>query len=65
VERLDSGQLAISVLGVDEVEQRRLRLRNDRLLTDGGFASDGPEGQASRSGIADLLVFPRGTDFNQ
>jgi curved DNA-binding protein CbpA len=33
VERLDSGQLAISALGVEQVEQSRLRLRNDHLLT--------------------------------
>ena len=36
VERLDTGQLAISALGVDQVEQGRLRLRKDRLLTAGG-----------------------------
>jgi len=32
VERLDTGQLAISALGVDQVEKRKLRLRNDNLL---------------------------------
>jgi hypothetical protein len=62
VERLDSGQLAISVLGVDEVEQRRLRLRNDRLLTADGFS---PEGQASHSGTEDLLESPRGFILNK
>ena len=32
IERLESGMLAISALGVDEVEQTRLRLGEDRLL---------------------------------
>ena len=62
VERIDSGHLAISVLGVDEVEKRRLRLRDDHLLTAGGVAPGGAEGQA-RS--ADLLVSPKGTAFNR
>ena len=34
VERLETGQMAISALGVDQVEQNRLRLKPDRLLTD-------------------------------
>jgi hypothetical protein len=58
VERLDTGHLAISALGVDQVEQSRLRLRNDRLLT---ADDDGEKGQ-SRS-AADLLVSPKGTTF--
>lgn len=61
VERLDTGLLAISVLGVDEVEKRRLRLREDHLLTAGGFAPGDKEGQAARSGAEDLLVSPKGT----
>jgi hypothetical protein len=65
VERLDTGHLAISALGVDEVEQGRLRLGKDRLLTAGGFAPEGAEGQAARSGTADLLVSPKGTAFNR
>ncbi|MCX6544407.1 MAG: J domain-containing protein [Acidobacteria bacterium] len=32
VERLDTGQLAISAMGVDQVEQGRLRLSHDHLL---------------------------------
>jgi hypothetical protein len=40
IERLDNGLLAITALGVDEVEKDRLRLAPDRLLTarscDGG-----------------------------
>jgi hypothetical protein len=65
VERLDSGQLAISALGVDEVEKRRLRLRDDHLLTAGGVASEGAEGRAERSDTPDLLVSPRGTAYNR
>ena len=59
VERLDTGHLAISALGVDQVEQSRLRLKNDRLLTADGVAPEGAEGQATRSGTADLLVSPK------
>ncbi len=61
VERLDTGQLAISAVGVDEVEKNRLRLRDDHLLS----PPESAEGQAARAGTADLLVFPRGTDLNR
>lgn len=61
VERLDTGQLAISAVGVDQVEKNRLRLRNDNLLA----APESAEGQAAQSRTADLLVFPRGTDLNK
>ena len=44
VERLETGQLAISALGVDEVEQGRLLLRHDRLLTAHDVAPEGAEG---------------------
>ncbi len=33
IQRLDSGQLAITALGVDQAEKSRLRLNPDRLLT--------------------------------
>jgi curved DNA-binding protein CbpA len=55
VERLDTGQLAISAIGVDQVEKRKLRLRNDNLLA-------APEGAAEKTGhssTAELLVFPK------
>ncbi len=65
VERLDTGQLAISALGVDQVEQSRLRLGNDRLLTADSGAPEGAEGQTARSDAADLLVSPKGTAFNR
>jgi len=32
IERLETGHLAISALGVDEVEKRRLLLKPDRLI---------------------------------
>ena len=65
VERLDTGQLAISALGVDQVEKRRLRLGNDHLLTDGSSASEGPEDRTKRPGTAEVLLFPKGTDTNR
>ena len=65
VERLDTGQLAISALGVDEVEQGRLRLRTDNMLTAGGGAPERAEGGTTRFGSADLPEFPSGTDSNQ
>jgi len=64
VERLDTGYLAISALGVDEVEKRRLRYAKDRLLTTHGVASEGSGGQAG-SDAADLLMPPKGTTLNQ
>jgi len=62
VERLDTGQLAITALGVDHVEEGRLRLRKDRLLAAGG--SEVAEGETPRFGPEDLPEIPRGTDFN-
>ncbi len=65
VERLDTGQLAISVLGVDQVEQGRLRLRNDHMLTAGIVAPESPEGGTTLSGSGDTPVFPIPTAVNQ
>jgi len=65
VERLDTGYLAITALGVDQVEQGRLRLRNDHMITAGGVAHEGAEEQRTLSGSADLPEFPTGADFNQ
>ena len=45
VERLDTGHLAISALGVEQVEQSRLRLRPDRLLEDHSVAREDAEKQ--------------------
>jgi hypothetical protein len=59
VERMESGYLAISAQGVDQVEQSRLRLSPDRLIegprqasedTRGGNDVDGP-GDLNRIGI--------------
>lgn len=58
VERLDTGQLAISAQGVDQVEQGQLRLRNDHLLE----APVSKEGRSKHSGAAELVVFPRNPD---
>ncbi len=65
VERLDTGQLAISALGVDQVEKRRLRLGNDHLLTAGDDSPAGSESRATRPGAAEVLPFPKGTDTNR
>jgi len=65
VERLDTGHMAISALGVDQIEQSRLRLGKDRLITADGVAPQGAEGQAARSGTEDLLTSPRGTAINR
>lgn len=48
IERLDSGLLAISVLGVDQVEQGQFRLRSDNLLTDTRGTLESPEAQKMR-----------------
>ncbi len=59
VERLDTGKLAITALGVDHVEQGRLRLRKDRLLTSG--STETGEGQMPRFSAADVHEFPLGS----
>jgi len=46
IDRLDSGMLAISALGVDQVEEGQLRLGQDRLLEAHGAAPDGSESPA-------------------
>jgi len=61
VERLDTGQLAISAVGVDQVEKSRLRLRNDHLLT----APESAEEHTARSGTAEVLPFPKDPDLNR
>lgn len=42
IERLDSGMLAISALGVDQVEQGQLKLGHERLLEAHGSPGEGP-----------------------
>jgi len=57
VERLESGYLAISVLGVDQVEQSRLRLSPDHLIEaphhEGAEAGqkDAPDANLTRIGV--------------
>ncbi len=41
VERLETGHLAITAIGVDHIEEGRLRLRKDRLLTSGNVTARG------------------------
>ena len=53
IERLDSGLLAISALGVDQVEQGQLRLGHDRLLEAHGTPPDSSESPAG-SGSEDV-----------
>lgn len=65
VERLDTGLLAITALGVDQVEQGRLRLRNDHMLIAGGTAPEGDEESRAHSITGDLPEFPTGTEFNE
>lgn len=45
IERLESGMLAISAPGVDQIEQSRLRLGEDRLLEAHGDGQAGPDTQ--------------------
>ena len=63
VERLDTGQLAISALGVDQVEQGRLRLGTANMLTAGRGAPGDADGQTTRFGSPDMPEFPLDTDF--
>jgi len=65
VERLDTGMLAISALGVDQIEENRLRLPKDRLLTAGGASRRGTDDQSAGRDKEDLLVSPEGTAFNR
>ena len=57
IERLDTGMLAISALGVDQVEEGQLRLGHDRLLEAHGAVSDsaeGPSGPGSKDATGRL-----------
>jgi len=65
VERLDTGYLAITALGVDQVEQGHLRLRNNHMLKAGGVAPEDSEKPTMRSVTGDLPEFPTGADFDQ
>lgn len=65
VERLDTGYLAITALGVDQVEQGRLHLRDDRMLKSGDTAPDGDEEITAHSITGDLPEFPTDTELSQ
>ena len=65
MERLEAGHLAITALGVDQIEKGQFRLRDDHMLMAGNVAPDGAEGETTRPGSADLPEFPTNADFNQ
>jgi len=54
LERLESGMLAISAAGVDEVEQGRLKLGHERLLEAHGTAGDAAGSGPPQGGVEDL-----------
>jgi hypothetical protein len=64
VERLDTGLLAITALGVDQVEQGRLRLRNDHMLKAGGVTPEAEEAPTP-SFPEELPEFPTGPDSDR
>jgi hypothetical protein len=55
LERLESGQLAISALGVDQVEQGRLRLGHDRLLEAHGPVAEDAAGKPADADVVGTL----------
>jgi hypothetical protein len=56
VERLDSGLLAITVQGVDQVEQSRLQLMPDHLLEEHYLSNEAAEESAGINKSRDLLA---------
>jgi curved DNA-binding protein CbpA len=50
VQRIDTGQLAISANGVDSIEQSQLRLPSDHLLATRGTRSDGGHSRNGQTG---------------
>lgn len=64
VERLDTGYLAITALGVDQVEQGQFRPRGDHMLKAGGVTSEDPEESTKRSVTGNLFEFPTVTESN-
>lgn len=63
VERLDTGYLAITALGVDQVEQGHLRIRKDQMIEAGGSAPEEPKEQTTRSITGNMSEFQ--TDNNR
>lgn len=59
VERLDNGLLAITALGVDEVEKDRLRLAPDRLLTASSCGDETDEAKELRGALRTFPVDAR------
>ena len=52
IQRLESGQLALTALGVDEVEKSRLRLESDRLLEAHSTTSKNEEGETDHERVS-------------
>ncbi|HEX2976377.1 MAG TPA: hypothetical protein VHO68_10600, partial [Bacteroidales bacterium] len=63
IERLDTGLMAITALGVDQVEQGRFQLRIDHMLSAGNNIPEGTEGTSSD--VADLPSNPDIQDHNR
>jgi hypothetical protein len=58
VERLDTGHLAISAPGVDQVKQGRLRPRNNHMRKARDVTPEGADQGTVPSGSADAPPFP-------
>ena len=56
IERLDNGQLAITALGVDQVEKTRLRLSSDRLLSSHSSELDKDDWKQDRDPVHSISV---------
>ena len=65
VERLDTGYLAITALGVDQVERGQLWIRKDQMIEAGGSVTEESEEQTTRSITGNMSEFPAGTESNQ
>jgi len=63
IQRLENGQLAITALGVDQVEKGRLRLNPDRLLTAPGSNHEKDEWKADSEPVRSFPV--HGEDWQQ
>ena len=64
IERLETGLLAITALGVDQVEQGRLRLRNDRMLRASSSTSEDTEEPTTRYRLEER-EFPKAVGFDR
>ena len=56
IQRLENGKLALTALGVDEVEKRRLRLNKDRLLEARSRISKNEDTETDQGSISPTLI---------